>query len=517
SFWNFLDWTRLDTDANLPATCRQRKLITRFSTREMPRMVIAQHNTNRLGQRNAAGWAAGCLLLLLFTPGCNVWYLAKRTVFLEPEAYRWYSENAREHQLYTQWADEAWGTCLGDGSVVAVSPDYEQGFRDGFVDFVYAGGSGEPPPVPPRRYWRITERTGVGTEPAKQWAEGFRRGAMVAHEGGYRDRAVLPVTQVIRREALVGQAYNDEDVSSSYTEMLPLGQPLLPDLDQNPRIPSGLNPNSLLPSVPSSGQPDSKGQPSDATSEELPSGAGSLLEPNLDDTVDVDDDNNAGATTDDANDRRTDDRSNDATTDPFRDQDAPNSIYETDDDMLSPPPAPIDGLDSLPPTIDRLPNMQPAPLDPAAGDNPALDGVEPGETTTGPEAENAGGDANGDGVDPGVLPIPASDEAMRLPTTMQLRPAAFNAPIDAAPIAASPTSGLASAASVSQLRATGIRPVASTAHADSNDGWQLASVKKPVASVPAIPTTDITKPTAELPTKPAADSDDDPFTSPFGD
>src|SRR5262245_2864118 len=57
------------------------------------------------------------------------------------------------------------------------SVDYQDGFVDGFVDYLEAGGTGEPPMLPPRRYWRASFQSPAGHQAAEQWFEGFRHGA----------------------------------------------------------------------------------------------------------------------------------------------------------------------------------------------------------------------------------------------------------------------------------------------------------------------------------------------------
>ncbi|MCA9151873.1 MAG: hypothetical protein KDA92_21370, partial [Planctomycetales bacterium] len=50
------------------------------------------------------------------------------------------------------------------------------------------------PPVPPRKYWRVGYRNEAGRQAVQSWYEGFRHGARVAREKGYRDRAVVPAS-----------------------------------------------------------------------------------------------------------------------------------------------------------------------------------------------------------------------------------------------------------------------------------------------------------------------------------
>jgi hypothetical protein len=135
---------------------------------------------------------AACLLQLVPTVGCSVFQQSRRTMLQEPSEYSWRNDRHRSLKVYRQWADQAWanasGSCPQDGMV----DDYALGFRDGFVDFVYAGGEGEPPPVPPRKFWNVAWRTPEGDAAARQWFSGYRHGAQVARDGGYREGGIVP-------------------------------------------------------------------------------------------------------------------------------------------------------------------------------------------------------------------------------------------------------------------------------------------------------------------------------------
>ena len=130
--------------------------------------------------------------LLCLTPGCSVFYLAKRTVKYEPREYDITLEEADACEQYAIWAEQAWGEYQGQNPDVATSADYYDGFRNGFVDYCFAGGSGEPPPVPPRRFWRTMYRNAAGDQTIADWSSGFRAGSGAARAGGYRKRAVVP-------------------------------------------------------------------------------------------------------------------------------------------------------------------------------------------------------------------------------------------------------------------------------------------------------------------------------------
>jgi hypothetical protein len=144
----------------------------------------------------APPWGSGRHLLpvffalaLLTLPGCVVYQHARRTLIHEPTAFSWKKDRIRSLKTYRQWADEAWasetGTCLDP------EDEFALGFRDGFVDYVYAGGDGEPPPVPPRQFWNLAWRSSQGQSAAQEWFAGYRHGADVAREGGFRNSGIV--------------------------------------------------------------------------------------------------------------------------------------------------------------------------------------------------------------------------------------------------------------------------------------------------------------------------------------
>lgn len=90
-----------------------------------------------------------------------------------------------------RFAEDAWRDIQHTGPYHD-SPDYAKGFKDGFADYLRMGGTGEPPPVPPRKYWASV--TPLGRESALKWFEGFRHGSNVAKQQGLRHLIVVPVS-----------------------------------------------------------------------------------------------------------------------------------------------------------------------------------------------------------------------------------------------------------------------------------------------------------------------------------
>jgi hypothetical protein len=133
-------------------------------------------------------WIAATVCLA--AAGCTPCDLVFRTIRWEPSAYWWKSDSERSRDTYRIWANEAWEQ-EGQGGCPGANADYEAGFKDGFVDFVFAGGTGEPPPLPPRTFWNMDLRLPAGRERADQWFAGYREGARVARDSGYRALAVV--------------------------------------------------------------------------------------------------------------------------------------------------------------------------------------------------------------------------------------------------------------------------------------------------------------------------------------
>jgi len=129
-----------------------------------------------------------CVLL----NGCTLCQNAKRTLFNEPSDFSWMADRKQSLEVYRSWADSAWCEHSSTESGQHVSDAYIGGFKEGFVDLVYAGGTGEPPPVPPRKFWNVGVRNPNGHSEATDWFAGFRHGALVALEEGYRERTLVP-------------------------------------------------------------------------------------------------------------------------------------------------------------------------------------------------------------------------------------------------------------------------------------------------------------------------------------
>jgi len=142
-------------------------------------------------QNKRAHLVTAVIALVAVIPGCTVTQNLRRTLIQEPLVYSWKRDRGRSIDTYRVWADEAWSEHSLAYPDLCGDDDYALGFRDGFVDYVYAGGSGDPPPVPPRHFWNVDYRSPEGHSAAAQWFAGYRHGAAVARDGGYRASATL--------------------------------------------------------------------------------------------------------------------------------------------------------------------------------------------------------------------------------------------------------------------------------------------------------------------------------------
>src|SRR5438270_357635 len=130
--------------------------------------------------------------LCMLGQGCGPITLGARTLVIEPIHYCYTGTNLAELHRDYHLADESWEAIAHADPGHTYSDDYAHGFKDGFADYLYAGGTGEPPPVPPRYYWKVRYETPEGHKAIEDWFAGFRHGAEVAQHSGYREWVIIP-------------------------------------------------------------------------------------------------------------------------------------------------------------------------------------------------------------------------------------------------------------------------------------------------------------------------------------
>ena len=140
------------------------------------------------------------LLALCVLAGCRLHGNLKRTMISEPASFSEYLAEKTERKRYRRLAEDVYArvNCSDADSVKkrrirrpSESP-YGEGFVDGFVDYMIAGGTVEAPMLPPRKYWNQSHQNASGHRAAHDWFAGFEFGARTARDGGYREVTTIP-------------------------------------------------------------------------------------------------------------------------------------------------------------------------------------------------------------------------------------------------------------------------------------------------------------------------------------
>jgi hypothetical protein len=136
--------------------------------------------------------------------GCRLTHNGWLTTIAEPIHYpRNVDEKLSEIRFRDMAAaalEEARATAraeLDDYECEPFSVGYQEGFIDGFVDYLMAGGTGTPPPLPPRRYWRGRFQNPLGHQLIADWFAGYEHGAGLARTSNYRTFVTVPVSDAI--------------------------------------------------------------------------------------------------------------------------------------------------------------------------------------------------------------------------------------------------------------------------------------------------------------------------------
>jgi hypothetical protein len=141
---------------------------------------------------------AGCCSVLADTH--HVFFLAKRTTDLEPKHFSYIHNEHVTRRLNHAIAKQAWHEVMADMPVRA-SHHYARGFICGFADYLYRGGTGEPPLVPPRAYWHLGYQSIKGKQAIDEWYQGFRHGSQECQARGLRDLVMVPSSLASSAEA----------------------------------------------------------------------------------------------------------------------------------------------------------------------------------------------------------------------------------------------------------------------------------------------------------------------------
>lgn len=160
-----------------------------------------------------------CALCLL-NSGCTLCHNLSQTAVVQPIQYWSYWDEMLERHRFRKIAEleleRARSMARAESDNYSCPPfsiDHERGFVDGFVDFLVYGGTGNPPPLPPRRYWWSDCQKLDGCNAIQDWFRGFEHGVAVAQASGYRDCVTVPLSDL-----LIGDTLPLYDGQLSYTE-----------------------------------------------------------------------------------------------------------------------------------------------------------------------------------------------------------------------------------------------------------------------------------------------------------
>jgi hypothetical protein len=158
--------------------------------------------------------------------GCSPLANVARALVIEPIEYCRGLDNCADLKQGYALASGAWNEFRATCPDVAFSESFEKGFKDGFADYLYAGGTGNPPPVPPRCYWKHKYETPEGHKFIDDWFAGFRAGASSAQASGMRRFVTIPASTALPRK--MSRMDSTPVTEPSKQEALPVPKEALP-------------------------------------------------------------------------------------------------------------------------------------------------------------------------------------------------------------------------------------------------------------------------------------------------
>jgi hypothetical protein len=148
----------------------------------------------------------GLVALCVSASGCGLVENGVRTLVIEPLQYPSDLDECQTCSRNHARAVAALGAYECQNAMCS-SDDFAWGFKRGFTDYLDNGGSGQPPPLPPRHYWKLKYQTPEGYRAIQEWFSGFQQGVEVAKASGFRDHTLVPIispaySAVIRSEVV---------------------------------------------------------------------------------------------------------------------------------------------------------------------------------------------------------------------------------------------------------------------------------------------------------------------------
>jgi len=165
-------------------------------------------------------------VLCALCQGCGPIANSVHTMIIEPAEYSRRCDNSADKKRCYALANELWAQFQASTPDKMFSKSFRDGFQEGFADYLYAGGSGNPPPLPPRWYWKAGYGTPEGHQAIDDWFAGFRQGAGVAQSSGYRNLVTIPASTALPRRTAAAAPSSTADRGKD--DLLPAPRELQP-------------------------------------------------------------------------------------------------------------------------------------------------------------------------------------------------------------------------------------------------------------------------------------------------
>jgi hypothetical protein len=171
------------------------------------------------------------LLNLIVVTGCGVIEYGTKNLIESPlSQFGDLTEECRN----SKHAEKAWKEITNSNPERIFSVHFERGFKDGFTDYLFAGGSGNPPVAPPWRYQKVAYQSPQGVEAVEDWFAGFREGTAAAQASGLREVVLVPVSPSL---TVHGPVPSSTQPQTDTTTVLPMPRTSPPEEKNMPPVP----------------------------------------------------------------------------------------------------------------------------------------------------------------------------------------------------------------------------------------------------------------------------------------
>lgn len=190
-------------------------------------------------------WILAGALLSLESLGCSLTSLVTKTAVNEVVLWK---DTIHLRSRMDGYAKEAWKNYSCSVQGMEFNHAFKNGFLDGFVSYLDAGGNCVPPAMPPRKYWRYSRLTPEGAQKIKDYLDGYSQGATTAKSSKIRDLLLVPIYIAPDElnpamSSLKPQVNGPLNPGFNPEELLPAP---LPNTDNEPK-PTGEGPVGVLP------------------------------------------------------------------------------------------------------------------------------------------------------------------------------------------------------------------------------------------------------------------------------